>query len=188
MMLSFDFKVKYTLVRVFNVFLFPAHNYFFICHWFTIFGTFVYYHETLCRVHLWSRFDSDLWPQGQIYRLFSCLCVRPTTPVCFDIGISYLAHASITIRECVTYIHDPDMKLTFDLKVKFIGSMTWLCVSATAFLSFYIPGCHIILGPWVYHHGTMCREHWWPLYDLETQYQNHIFYQFESGKIVCSLT
>ena len=39
---------------------------------------------------------------------------------------------------CVKYIHDPDTTLTFDLKVKFIGFMTWLCVRASAFLSFDI--------------------------------------------------
>ena len=32
----------------------------------------------------------------------------------------------------------PDTTLTFDLKVKFIGFMTWLCVHATEFLSFHI--------------------------------------------------
>ena len=46
------------------------------------------------------------------------------TSVSFDIGIPYLAHGSITKRGCVKYIHDPDMTLTFDLKVKFIGFMT----------------------------------------------------------------
>ena len=40
------------------------------------------------------------------------------------------------MRRCVKYIHDPDTTLTFDLKVKFIGFMTWLCVQASTFLSF----------------------------------------------------
>ena len=57
------------------------------------------------------------------------------TSVCFDISIPYLAHGSIIMRECVTYIHDPN---TFDLKVKFIEFLTWLCVWATAFLLFVI--------------------------------------------------
>ena len=39
----------------------------------------------------------------------------------FDIGLPYLAHECITIRQCVKYIHDPDSVLTFDLKVKFKG-------------------------------------------------------------------
>ena len=54
----------------------PAHNFFMVWHWLTIFGTWVYNHETMCRVHSWSRYDLELWPQGQIYRvfdMFSCL-------------------------------------------------------------------------------------------------------------------
>ena len=37
-------------------------------------------------------------------------------------------------------VHDryPDTTLIFDLKVKFIGFMTWLCVQASAFFSFDI--------------------------------------------------
>ena len=43
----------------------------------------------------------------------------------------------LTMRGCVAYIHDPDtMKLTFGLKIKLIEFTTWLCVWATAFLSF----------------------------------------------------
>ena len=42
-----------------------------------------------------------------------------------DIGLPYLAHGSITMKVCITYIHDPDTMLTFDLKVKFIGFMTY---------------------------------------------------------------
>ena len=56
----------------------------------------------------------------------------------FDIGLPYLAHGCITMRRCVAYIYDPNATLTFDLKVKFIGFMTWLCVKATAFLPFGI--------------------------------------------------
>ena len=46
----------------------------------------------------------------------------------FDIRLSYLAHGCITIRRCVAYIHDPDTTLNFDLKVKFIGFLTFFCV------------------------------------------------------------
>ena len=60
------------------------------------------------------------------------------TSVSFDIVIPYLAYGSITTRGCVRYIHDPDTTLNFDLKVKFIGFMTWLCVQASAFLFFDI--------------------------------------------------
>ena len=88
------------------------------------------------QVHSRSWFDVDLRPQGQIHRLLSFLHVQPVT--CFDIDIPYLAHGSITMRGCVKYIHDPNMTLTFDLKVKFIGFMTWFCVQASAYLSFDI--------------------------------------------------
>ena len=40
------------------------------------------------------------------------------------------------MRGCIAYIYDPDMTLTFDLKVKIIGFMTWLCFRVTTFLSF----------------------------------------------------
>ena len=65
---------------------------FLVWHWLTIFGIWIYHNEKMWHVHSWSRFDVDLWPQGQIQRLLSCLHVRPVTSVCFDIGIPYLAH------------------------------------------------------------------------------------------------
>ena len=80
----------------------------------------------------------DINDQGQNYRFLSYLCVKPITSVCFDIGISYLAHGSITMKGCFSYVCDHVMTLTFDLEVKFIGFITWLCVRATAFLSFDI--------------------------------------------------
>ena len=48
----------------------PAHNFFLFWHWLTIFFTCIYHHERTCRVHSWSWFDIDLWPQGQIYRVY----------------------------------------------------------------------------------------------------------------------
>ena len=101
---------------------------------------------------------------------------------CFDIGLPYLAHRCITKRGCVAYIHDPNTTLTFDLKVK-IGFLTWLCVRVTAFLWH----SHTIYVTWVYHHGTMCHIHSWPLYDLNlwSQYQNYYFIMnLCMGKIV----
>ena len=59
-------------------------------------------------------------------------------PLSLDIDIPSSAHGPFTMRGCVKYIHDPDMTLTFDLKVQFIGFMTWFCVQASAFLSFDI--------------------------------------------------
>ena len=128
----------------------------------------------MCHLHSWSGFDLDLWPQGQIWLFYLCLFVQPINSVCFDIGIPYLAHGSITMRGCVAYINDPDRALTFDLKVQFIEFMTWLCVWATALLSFEKV---ILCLEWeVYHHGTMCWVHSLPLYDLNLwpQFQNYI--------------
>ena len=64
------------------------------------------------------------------------------------------------MRGCVKYIHDPDSTVTFDLKVKFIGFMTWLCV-------FVLWHSHTLFGTLVYHHGMMCCVHSWTLYDLD---------------------
>ena len=168
--------------------MFSDLSFFLVWHWPTIFGTWVYHHKTMCRVHSWSRLDVDLWPPGQFYRLLSCLHVQPVTSVSFDIGIPYLAHGSITKRGCVKYIHDPDMTLTFDLKVKFIGFMTWLCLGLTFFVLWH---SHTLLCMWVYHHGTMCHIQSWTLYDLDLwpQYQNYIFtMNLNLARCLCSLT
>ena len=45
-------------------------TFFMVWHWLTIFGTWMYHHETMCRVHSWSRYELEPWPQGQIYRVF----------------------------------------------------------------------------------------------------------------------
>ena len=44
------------------------------------------------------------------------------------------------------YILDPDTTLALDFKVNFIGFMTWLCVQATAFLSFDIAILRLTYG------------------------------------------
>ena len=58
----------------------------------------------------------------------TCFHVRAITFFFIDIGLPYLADSFITMRGCVKYIHDPETTLNFDLKVKFIGFMTLLCV------------------------------------------------------------
>ena len=52
----------------------------------------------------------------------------------------------------------------------------WLCVRPTAFFVLW-HFSHTMFGMWVYHHGTMCRMHSWPLYDLDLspQYESYIF-------------
>ena len=159
MTLTFDLKVKFTGFLI-CICVQPKTIFWFDICLITIFNTCVYHHERMFRVHLCSRFNIDLWPQGQIYRFLSCLLVQPVTSVCFD----YLAHGSITMKGCVAYIYDPDTTLTFEMKVKFVRFMTWLCVRVTGFFSL---DSHTLFGIWVHHHGTMCCIHSWPLYDLD---------------------
>ena len=39
------------IYRVFDIFSCPAHNFFLVWHWPTIFGTWVYHHKTMYHVH-----------------------------------------------------------------------------------------------------------------------------------------
>ena len=61
----------------------------------------------------------DLKVQFTWFLTFFTVC--PVT--FFNIGLPYLAHGSINMKDCVVYIHNPDTILTFDLKVK----LTVLC-------------------------------------------------------------
>ena len=65
---------------------------------------------------------------------FFILHVQPVTSPCFDIGLWSLAHGSITMGQCVAYIHDPTTTLTFELNINLIWFLTVLRVWATAFL------------------------------------------------------
>ena len=59
--------------------------------------------------------------------------------------------------------------------------LTWLCV---------LWHSHTLFDKWVYHHGTMCRIHSWPLYDLDLwpQNQKYIFtMNLRLGNIVFAL-
>ena len=91
----------------------PIH--FFVWHWLTIFGICVNHHETMCRVHSWSRFDLELWLKFKFIEFLTCFCVRPLTIFLFDVGLQYLAQGSYTMRRCDTYIHVPNSMLTFVL-------------------------------------------------------------------------
>ena len=53
--------------------------------------------------------------------------VQTITLFWFDIGLPYLAYGCITMRQCVSHTYNSDITLTFDLKVKFVWFMTWLC-------------------------------------------------------------
>ena len=115
--------------------------------WLTIFSTLVYIHETICRVHSWSRYDLKLWPKRQIYRVLDMLSCPVHNFFWIDIGLPYLAHGCITIRRRVSYIHDPDVTLNFDLKVKFIGFLTFFRV---LFITFF----WIDIGYHIWHMGV----------------------------------
>ena len=126
-------------------------------------------------------FPVRCWPLTSVK--FKCFChvfmsdLYFLLSVSFDIGIPYLTHGPITMRGCVKYIHDPDRTLTFDLKIKFIGLMTWLCVQVSVSFPLTKYDYHTLFGMWVYHHGTMCRVHSWTLYELDRwpQHPNYIF-------------
>ena len=81
---------------------FPFPNYF--CDFF--------HENTVCSSQAYSMLTFDLMIK---YIGFCHVHFRPLTSASFDIGIPYLAHGSIPMRECVKYIDDPDTTLNFDL-------------------------------------------------------------------------
>ena len=113
----------------------------------------VYHHdETMCCVHSWFQYDLHLWPQGQLL---------------FDIFISYLAHGSITMRRYITYIHDLDTTLTFDLKVKIYRVLDmashWGHIGVTVFFVFLhghtIFGTCVNIMEWYTYHIHLRPSH-----------------------------
>ena len=97
----------------------PAHNFFMVCGGLpylvhgciTMRPCVAYIHDPDTTLN----FDLKV----KFIGFLTCFRVQPITFLWFDIGLPYLAHGCITIRQCVVYIHDPDSMLTFDLKVKF---------------------------------------------------------------------
>ena len=152
--LNFDLNVKF--IGFMTYFYFWPRTIF----WFDIGSPYLEpgsHHKKMWHVYSCSRFDIDLWRQGQIYRLLSF----HVTSVSFDIGILYLAHGSITKKGCVKYIHDPDTTLTFEI----YRFMTWLCVQAPTFLSFDIDIIvwHVSVSRWYGLSGTFMNSVWhWP--------------------------
>ena len=85
------------------------------------------------------------------------ICFQPLTVFfLFNMGISYLAHGSITFRQCVAYIHDPDKNS--DLVVKFLCPL-WEKAAYCLHLSFSrsvdqeMSG-HYLLTPLLENHQT----------------------------------
>ena len=56
--LNFDLKVKF--IGFLTCFRVRPITFFLVWHWPTIFGTWMYHHQKMCRVHSWSRFNVDL--------------------------------------------------------------------------------------------------------------------------------
>ena len=80
--LSFDLEVKFIELLTCNFCL--------LWHLLTIIGTLVYHHEGKCRVHSWCQYDDDLWPQGQIDRVFFYVALCS--------GHNFLAHLSRRLK------------------------------------------------------------------------------------------
>ena len=87
------------------MFLCPTHNFFsfdigipYLAHGsITRRGCIVYHQERMFCVHSWSQYDVDLWPEGQIYRVYDMALCSGHSFLSFDIGILCLAHECITM-------------------------------------------------------------------------------------------
>ena len=155
----------------------------FFLYWHTIFGTWVYHHESMYNIYSWSKYDLDYWPQGQIYtRVFdmsSCL----THNFC----LLWLWHIILGtwVYHNETMCHDiqnPDMTLTFYLKVKFIVFLKRLHVRATAILSY-----DIRVSPWDNVSHIFMTSVWpWPFASISKLYFHHEFVSRQDH--LCSLT
>ena len=80
------------------------------------------------------------------------------------VDLPYFAHGCIPMRRCVTHNHDPDMTLTFGLKVKFIGFLTCFLVRPITFFWFniglpYLARRCIII--------RLCGVHSWSQYNVD---------------------
>ena len=132
----------------------------------------------MCRAHSGSRYNNDLELQGQIwvFDMFSC---PAHNFFWFDIGtyLPYLAHGPITIRWCVTYIHDSNLTLTFDLTVKFLGFSSCLRVRPITIFCLGTGLPYLAYNIWHMgnHHERMCWVHSWFWYDADLWPQANIF-------------
>ena len=137
--------------------------FFMVWHWLTIFGTWVYHHETMCRVHSWSRYDLELWSQGQIYRVFDMFSCQANN--------FFLVWHWPTIFGTWVYHHKKMCRVhswsRYDLEVWpqgqiYRGFDMFSCPAYNFFLVWHWP---TIFGTWVYHHK--CRVHSWSRLDVD---------------------
>ena len=166
----------------------PAHNFFMVWHWLTIFGTWVYHHETMCRGHSWSRYNLELWPQGQIYRVFDMFSC-PAHNFFFRLTLAYhIWHMDVSPSDNVSR--------TFKIPIQ-----CWPFTSRSNFKAFVVSSCttcnfwhwHIKFGRLVYHHERMCQVHSWSWYNLKLWHQGQIYRVYDIAllfrtKLFCPLT
>ena len=116
----------------------------------------------MCQVHSWSWYDLERWPKGQIYRVNDMALCSGLSFFSFDVVILCLAEC-ITMVQCVAYIHELCMNLTFGLNIQIIFSHGFESGKMSLLFDIGIPN----FGIWVYHHETTCCVHSWPYYDLD---------------------
>ena len=56
-----------SIYMFFVIVLCSGHICFVLWHSYTIFGTWVFHHGTMCHIHSWHLYDLDLWPSYQNY-------------------------------------------------------------------------------------------------------------------------
>ena len=129
-------------------------------HWLTISGTRMYLHEATRCIPSWFGMTLTYDLKVKFIGFLTLLFVRTIT--FFALTLAYhIRHIGVSpwgnSLYILIYVHDLDMTLIFDLKVKFIGFLTWHCVQAIYVNFFILWHSHTIYGTWVYHHGTMCH-------------------------------
>ena len=136
-------------------------TFFLVWHWLTIFGTWVYHHQTICGVHLWSQCNIDLWGKGQIYRVYD-------TALCSGHNFFVLWHISHTVFGKWVYHHVTmcciHSWLLYDLDLSLqCQNYNFTMILSLARLSLLFEIGIPNFGIWVYHHETNFCVNAWPL-------------------------
>ena len=133
-------------------------------YWDILFGTWVYHHGGMFLVRLWSCYDVDLWPRGQIYWVYYMA-------LCSGHSFFVLWH-SHTMSGTWVYHHGTMCRVhsgpLLDLDVwpqyqNYISIMHLSRARPSLLLDIGIPN----FGIWMYHLETRFWVHSWPLYDLD---------------------
>ena len=129
----------------------------------------------MCRMHSWSKYNVDLWPQGQIYRIFYMFSCRAHNYFLLwywlPLFCTWFYHHKSMCRVPSTFWYNIDLWPQDQIYMVFGMA---ICSNHSFFV---LLRYHILFGTWVYHHWTMCNIFSWSLYDLDLwpQYQNYIF-------------